>query len=79
MSHWIRSAVLVEASGAQLFDFGEWWSADTIRWIDETRVALELRRYPGDRSANLIVDAANRRAVLEGVTLTFAELADWMR
>jgi hypothetical protein len=79
MSHWIRSAVLVDATGGVLFDFGDRWSADTIRWIDDTHVALDLRRYPGDRSAQLVVDATSHTAVVDGATLTFAELARWMR
>ena len=79
MSHWIRSAVLLDAAGATLFDFGSNWSADEIRWIDDTHVAVELRRYPGDRSAKMIVDAASRTAVVDGSTLTFGELERWMR
>jgi hypothetical protein len=79
MSHWIRSAVLTDANGVPLFDFGDLWSADTIRWVDETHLAIDLRRYPGDRSAQMIVDAKSRTAVVGGVTLTFTELARWMR
>ncbi len=79
MSHWIRSAVLVDGTGAMLLDFGASWSADTIRWIDETHVAIDLRRYPGDRSARLIVDATTHTAVVDGATLTFTELARWLR
>lgn len=79
MSHWIRAAVLVDGTGVLLFDFGDLWSADTVRWIDDTHVAIELRRYPGDRSAQLIVDATTQTAVVDGASLTFPELARWMR
>jgi hypothetical protein len=79
MSHWIVSAILVDASKADIFDFGDMWSADSIRWLDDRRVMLQLRHYPGDRSAEVTVDAEQRTATLNGAPLTLAELARWMR
>ena len=78
MSHWISAAVLLDAAGAELFDFGSSWSADTVRWIDDSHVELAMRHYPGDRDATLVVDVAARTAIANGSTLTFAELLRWM-
>jgi hypothetical protein len=82
MSHWVEQAVLLDASGAVLFDFGSSWSADTIRWIDADHVAVDLRRYPGDRSASLEVDVPKREITVFGetkATWSFEATARWMR
>jgi hypothetical protein len=82
MSHWVDSAVLVDASGKPLLDFGSLWSADSIEWLDDARVELKMRHYPGDRSVVLLVDAASRVVTVNGVparTWSFEETARWMK
>lgn len=78
MSHWIRSAVLVEGA-TPIFDFGGSWSADDVSWLDATHVRLALRHYPGDRSAVIAIDVVARTATCNDAPMTFDELARWLR
>jgi hypothetical protein len=80
-SRWVDSAALVDASGRVLLAFGLLWQADVVRWIDDARVALELRHYPGDRSVSLEVDVARREVLVFGApqrTWSFEETARWL-
>jgi hypothetical protein len=65
-SHWVDSATLLDDAGRTLLAFGPLWHTDAVRWLDDTRVALELRHYPGDRSASLEVDVAKRAVLVFG-------------
>ena len=78
MSHWIASAILKDASGATLIDFGAMWSADYVTWTDATHVALGMRHYPGDRSAEVSVDVVARIVVHDGKAMTFEEFTRWL-
>jgi len=65
-------------SGATLIDFGTMWSADYVTWTDATHVALGMRHYPGDRSAEVSVDVVARIVVHDGKAMTFEEFTRWL-
>lgn len=71
MSHWVASFTLVEAaSGALLLRLSDSnWSLDTAQWLDESRVTLQLRKYPGDHtppSLTVLVDCQAKMAEVMG-------------
>ena len=66
-SHWVESPTLLEKStGTMLLTFGDRnWSLDEARWLDDSTVALTLRKYPGNHTpADVVVtvDCAGRSA-----------------
>ncbi|MFT3698283.1 MAG: hypothetical protein QM831_34390 [Kofleriaceae bacterium] len=81
MSHWIETTVIESSAGDKLLDFGRSWSTDNSSWIDDAKVRLQMRRYPGDRSMIALVDCAAQTITIEsetppvrsGQTLSFHE------
>ena len=71
MSHWIESFTLVEtALGSLVFRIHDSnWSLDKAQWLDESRVRMELRKYPGDHtpaSFQVLIDCEAKRAEVMG-------------
>lgn len=74
MSHWIECGTLVEAAtGRHVFGFTDSnWSLDRAEWLGPERVALTVRKYPGNHTpANftIVLDCENRTASVDGVEL----------
>lgn len=65
MSLWVESPVLIDrTSGLDLLRFRDAnWSLDQATWLDDSRVRLLMRRYPGNHSppdVDVVVDCKAR-------------------
>jgi len=68
---WVCSPTLSDReTGAALFQFNDDnWSLDQARWLDDARVSMTVRKYPGNhRPANLTVtiDCVRFTAQIDG-------------
>jgi len=82
-SQWVDSATLHRRDGQLVAQIGEWnWHVDRFEWHDEgRRLALALRRFPGDVagfSIDLDLPAGVATRSGDGRTVPFAELSDWL-
>ena len=82
-SQWVDSATLHARDGQLVAQIGEWnWHVDSFEWRDGgRRLALALRRYPGDVagfSIELDLPAGTATRVDDGRSVPFAELSDWL-
>ena len=69
MSLWVESFTLAEAaSGTPVLRLSDSnWSLDTAEWLDDSRVTMQLRKYPGDHtpsSFQVLVDCETKMAEL---------------
>jgi hypothetical protein len=76
MSLWVETPSIVErASGQTLLSFEDGnWSLNSAHWIDDHRVELRLRKYPGAHHPSELrvsLDCIARTATLDGRTLGF--------
>ncbi|MDB6174379.1 MAG: hypothetical protein JWL59_3690 [Chthoniobacteraceae bacterium] len=69
MSLWIESPELIEVGmAAPLFRFRDSnWSLDEAKWLTESVVVMQVRRYPGDHTPSQFefrIDAEKRLATI---------------
>jgi hypothetical protein len=70
-SCWVFTPTLTDReTGAVLFKFqNDNWSLDEANWLDDTRVAMTVRKYPGNHQPNdlvAIIDCMARSAEVGG-------------
>jgi len=86
MSHWLEQPLIVEtATNRTILDLtGILWSADMVRWSDDSaRVTLAMRRYPGDApGATVTIDLRTGMAMIdspvESATVALSRLSQWL-
>jgi hypothetical protein len=86
MSHWLAQPLIIETEMSRtLFDLTDTsWSADAVRWSDDSaRVALDMRRYPGDAPGlTATIDLYTRTAAIasstDTATLPLDALPGWL-
>jgi hypothetical protein len=71
MSLWIESFTLAEAaSGEVVYRPGDSnWSLDSADWLSDSRVKMDLRKYPGDHtpsSFEVVIDCETKTAEIAG-------------
>ncbi|MGC4093162.1 MAG: hypothetical protein QM756_35795 [Polyangiaceae bacterium] len=69
MSHWIETPTLTDVSVKEtILSFEDAsWSLDDASWIDDSRVTLVMRKYPGNHkpsSVSVEIDCIARTATL---------------
>ena len=74
MSLWIETPVIVQRHGARpLLAFKDpRWSLDGATWLDDHRVRLTLRKYPGRRIPSQVHVEVDCRAAMASVEATAA-------
>lgn len=86
MSHWVSNASLFEegAETAIAEIGGDMWSVDQVSWsADGKRVAMQLRRYPGDvDSVDAVIDLERGVVELKSIdgekNLSLSALNSWL-
>lgn len=79
-SQWVYSPLLWDVQrGLVLFSFKEQrWSVDADHWVDDTKVRLSLRKYPGNHrpeSIQVEIDCLSLQAtILPASNTTLTEL-----
>lgn len=77
MSHWVDTPELVDTFTDRILFAPQdsTWSMDSADWQSESRVAMVLRKYPGDHSpVRAVVDCAAGSATIGGIEV--ADLSD---
>jgi hypothetical protein len=86
MSHWLAQPWIVDtATNQTILDLtATLWSADTVRWADDSaRVTLAMRRYPGDApGVTVAIDLRTGMAMfdspVESATVALSRLSQWL-
>ena len=83
MSLWVETPCLIEVQNkAKLFDLrGTDWSLDSAQWLNEERVTLSLRRYPGDHSPRVfevVIDCLANQATFDGTGTTLDQIEPYL-
>jgi hypothetical protein len=86
MSHWLAQPLIVETvTSRTILDLtSTQWSADTVRWADDSaRVTLAMRRYPGDApgvtvTIDLRAAVATIDSLMESATVPLIQLSQWL-
>lgn len=82
-SQWVEAGKVVRTNdGALLVEIGEWnWHVDRADWLADDRLALSLRRFPGDVAGlSLTLDFTEGTADAGGDAhhVPFARLTQWL-
>ena len=84
MSHWIDQPYLIRVGdNVCLFRLNEdGWSAWVVRWLDDSTVALVMRKYPGLLACTVTLNAStNQAGAISGdssVAGTFRAVSEWV-
>ncbi|MVM30519.1 hypothetical protein GO755_10785 [Spirosoma sp. HMF4905] len=83
MSHWVDQPYLVRISDNKtLFGLEHLWSADDVRWLDESTVTMNLRLYPGLLGCAVTLNVALNQGEVSGqagnFTGTLPEVVAWI-
>ncbi len=57
MSHWVDNPILIEvATNEELYSLGGMFSADSVKWSEDSRyVTMSIREYPGRKKGFTVV------------------------